>query len=77
MITNATTFIHDLHQILRGAATQADTDMTKTIKTVSHKLRHTQSSHYLVSRWRSNDACDHEFTFQCNADQTYTYLSHN
>ena len=56
MITNATEFIHDLHKVLRGAAKRADEDITKTINTVSYKLKQSGSLHYELSRWRCSDA---------------------
>ena len=74
MITNATEFIHDLHKVLRGAAKRADEDITKTIKTVSYKLKQSGSLHYELSRWRCSDARQHEFPFNKNNDGTYTYV---
>lgn len=75
MITNATEFITDLHQVLRGALKRADDDVAKTLKAVVYKLHHTQSLHYELSRWRCADTRNHEFTFRLNDDGSYTYLN--
>ncbi|GKT04031.1 hypothetical protein ACRYI5_04175 [Furfurilactobacillus sp. WILCCON 0119] len=74
MITNANEFLADLHRVLRGAATRADDDVTRTLRLVAYQLKERHSLHYRLSRWRSVDAQDHEFTFRANSNGSYTYL---
>ncbi|HAT54441.1 MAG TPA: hypothetical protein DCW31_04240 [Lactobacillus sp.] len=71
MITNEDKFILELKQILRGTYD----DDQYLVEAVVNRLQMSDTTHYEVSKWRANDHQDHEFTFQKNDDQSYTYLT--
>ncbi|GAB6093418.1 hypothetical protein [Furfurilactobacillus curtus] len=70
MITNLDEFLPALKGVLRGSFN----DDRELVGGVLTRLQESDSIHYGVTRWRTSDTQDHEFTFRKNEDGTYTYL---